>query len=86
MFGGMGDPGGTCGPAGVTEGGTGGEPGPAAGGGEPARKAGGATKGRAGSGGGDATRIEPGLPGWATMSDPGRMKVGCIDIRCGTCG
>ena len=43
----MGDPGGTCGTAGVTAGGTGtgGEPGPAAGGGEPARKAGGATKG-----------------------------------------
>lgn len=46
---GMGDPGGTCGTAGVTAGGTGtgGEPGPAAGGGEPARKAGGATKGLA---------------------------------------
>ena len=53
----MGDPGGTCGTAGVTAGGTagvtaggtgtGGEPGPAAGGGEPARKTGGATKGLA---------------------------------------
>ena len=43
----MGDPGATSGTAGVTAGGTGGEPGPGAGGGELARKAGGATKGLA---------------------------------------